>query len=41
MSYGAGLVVAAAAVGYNTDVGSLALMGAISGVFSVWVRVSP
>lgn len=33
VSYGAGLVVAAPAVGYNTDVGSLALMGAISGVF--------
>lgn len=33
VAYGAGLVVAAAAVGYNTDLGSLAAMGAISGLF--------
>ena len=33
VAYGAGLLVAAAAVGYNTDVGSLAAMGAISGLF--------
>lgn len=33
VAYGVGLVVAAAAVGYNTDIGSLAAMGAISGVF--------
>ena len=33
VAYGAGLVVAAAAVGYNTDVASLAAMGAISGLF--------
>jgi hypothetical protein len=33
VSYGAGLLAAAAAVGYNTDIGSLALVGAISGVF--------
>ena len=33
VAYGAGLVVAAAAVGYNTDIGSLAAMGAITGVF--------
>jgi len=33
VAYGAGLVVAAAAVGYNTDIGSLAAMGAISGLF--------
>ena len=33
ISYGAGLVVAAAAVGYNTDLGSLMAMGAISGLF--------
>jgi hypothetical protein len=33
VSYGAGLVVAAAAVGYNTDLGSLMAMGAISGLF--------
>lgn len=33
VAYGAGLVVAAAAVGYNTDFGSLVAMGAISGVF--------
>ena len=33
VAYGAGLVVAAAAVGYNTDVGSLIAMGAISGLF--------
>ena len=33
VAYGAGLLVAAAAVGYNTDLGSLAAMGAISGLF--------
>jgi hypothetical protein len=33
VAYGAGLVVAAAAVGYSTDLGSLAAMGAISGLF--------
>jgi hypothetical protein len=33
IAYGAGLLVAAAAVGYSTDIGSLAAMGAISGVF--------
>src|SRR5687768_8957049 len=33
VAYGAGLVVAAAAVGYNTDLGSLTAMGAISGLF--------
>jgi hypothetical protein len=33
VAYGAGLVVAAAAVGYSTDIGSLIGMGAISGVF--------
>ncbi len=32
-TYGGGLVVAAAVVGYNTDIASLAVMGAISGVF--------
>ncbi len=33
VAYGAGLLVAAAAVGYNTDLGSLVAMGAISGLF--------
>jgi hypothetical protein len=33
IAYAAGLVVAAAAVSYNTDLGSLVAMGAISGVF--------
>jgi hypothetical protein len=33
ISYGAGLAVAAAVVGYNTDLGSLMAMGAISGLF--------
>jgi hypothetical protein len=33
VAYSAGLVVAAATVGYNTDIGSLAAMGAISGLF--------
>ena len=33
VAYGAGLVVAAAAVGYNTDLGSLVAMGVISGLF--------
>ena len=33
VAYGAGLLVAAAAVGYNTDIGSLVAMGAISGLF--------
>ena len=33
VAYGAGLAVGAAAVGYNTDIGSLAAMGAISGLF--------
>ena len=33
VAYGAGLVVGAAAVGYNTDIGSLMAMGAISGLF--------
>jgi hypothetical protein len=32
-AYGAGLTVAAAAVGYDTDLGSLVAMGAISGAF--------
>jgi hypothetical protein len=33
VAYAAGLAVAAAAVGYETDLGSLVAMGAISGVF--------
>jgi hypothetical protein len=33
VAYAAGLLVAAAAVGYNTDLGSLMAMGAISGAF--------
>ena len=33
VAYGAGLTVAAAAVGYETDLGSLVAMGAISGAF--------
>ena len=33
VAYAAGLVVAAAAVGYETDLGSLVAMGAISGLF--------
>jgi hypothetical protein len=32
MGYGAGLLLGAAAVGYDTDIGSLAAMGAISGL---------
>ena len=32
VAYGAGLLVAAAAVGYSTDIGSLVAMGAISGL---------
>lgn len=32
LGYGVGLLLAAAAVGYATDIGSLAMMGALSGV---------